>query len=680
MSVKNNSLRVVLLLDDEFDYTNNKYLYSFIIRILYEGGCKSKTAEELSSEILELTSLEYFPEEIVKCIRENNKDEIFEKEEFYSLNENGVIKAKSERANSDKFTKIIELFLDANKDKYSIKKSSMLDLIYKFIYHKFNENLEEIEAILNNKISEESSYEDFSNEEASIINDFLAFENEEKDRLIYNCISKAVDFCMINSKKETVDFSDYTFYLDTNIIVRLLGINNLYRKESNIRFIEKCVESKIKLKISSFVNKEFDKTCDSQINNIIPIVIKRNTLLSPQAISFGAGQNLKKEFYRIYFDWVVSKNNKKDNFIGFKKYLLKEFEKLKEKYSIEVDNENSFEIKNQEMFENLTQSLMKEKEAEYLEQKKANTDVNSVLLVLERRNKESEKQTFLISTDKKLINWCKTVFTAESSIAEHPSAWLSIILKFKGRANTDDFSAFCKFIKIGLVENDKDLQKKIDINRKIISSNLQEEIQESILCRLNNSFPSYPTSYSSDDIIEYEVEYDRKETEKRVAENVSREKTEEYEKRLASLEEFYKNKEINKNQRFDDLKEEYNNKTSELNQKVEELESKLEESKKNVLNDFDEDFNKRKKGHIIKICVLSLIFVALPIVLYFLLSNCSDNSALFQSIGTCATIIIETIFSIFTFRFDDKKVVKSIIRKKPKYEQYRVDIEKKYFK
>ena len=64
--------------------------------------------------------------------------------------------------------------------------------------------------------------EDFSLEEKEIVNNFIYWDNPEKDKFVYQMVACCFDYCSMTAKAdasvfETV-FKDKSFVLDTNII------------------------------------------------------------------------------------------------------------------------------------------------------------------------------------------------------------------------------------------------------------------------------------------------------------------------------------------------------------------------------------------------------------------------------------------------------------------------------
>ena len=142
------SLRVAALLDNELDYTNDKYLFKFILRVLFNDTNYGLTVEQLAEEIVQLVPFEYSIREIKECIFKCNKGQINFNNDLYSLNDKGFEEAKSIN-NQDNFEllKYIEIFFKLNNVDYKLTREQALDIIQRFIYLRFNENIQSINDI-----------------------------------------------------------------------------------------------------------------------------------------------------------------------------------------------------------------------------------------------------------------------------------------------------------------------------------------------------------------------------------------------------------------------------------------------------------------------------------------------------------------------------------------------------
>jgi hypothetical protein len=229
--------------------------------------------------------------------------------------------SKVKKANDIKL--YIELFLKDHSEEYVITKNELEELLENFIYQRFNENLKEISDILNHCLNVDNYDKKFTDDEKIIINDFLAWDNAEKNECVYRLIAKAYDYCMINSKCQAQEmvFSKIHFYLDTNIVFRLMGINGSERESSVKSLIEKCQNAGIKLVVSNFVIEECEYTINSQLELLVESTKTFNKLMPPSTMSFAEEKSIKLDFYRRYYDWVKA-GNKHRNYDGFKKCVI----------------------------------------------------------------------------------------------------------------------------------------------------------------------------------------------------------------------------------------------------------------------------------------------------------------------------------------------------------------------
>ena len=153
----------------------------------------------------------------------------------------------------------------------------------------------------------------------------------------------------------------------------------------------------------------------------------------------------------------------------------------------------SYKTIDPKQFELLSQSLKTFKDEAVVK-----TDVNNILL-LQARRKET-KDLYMVSADAKLIRWCKETFVGCNSLVEFPSVWLSIITKYTGRANEDDYSAFCKFIRLPIVSRDKDIKRKVEIKIRVESFDISDQMKDRIIDELNHNYSQYAEFATPDEV------------------------------------------------------------------------------------------------------------------------------------------------------------------------------------
>lgn len=269
-----------------------------------------------------------------------------------------------------------------------MNRNDLCELISKFIYDKFKESVEQISRIIDVDNLTELHYSvDYTEEDKKFINNFLSWDNYEKNQMIYRLIVRSYDFCVINcSKQPFLDFSLFKFYLDANVLMRYMGINNRQRKESIEQFIEKCKSVNIKLYVSSFSKIEIQKSLENQILSIQTMIEESGRIMSIDAAKCCIeAYSFNIELYKMYYEYV--KRKKDNSFNAFKQYLFRKLDDVIKQF--EYDEVNSFEVLENEKFKKYYELLK-----EIKDEKIVKTDVNNILLVDSLRN--INKDTYMI--------------------------------------------------------------------------------------------------------------------------------------------------------------------------------------------------------------------------------------------------------------------------------------------
>ena len=105
----------------------------------------------------------------------------------------------------------------------------------------------------------------YTEEEKEIINNFLRWDNTDKNIAVFNISSYSLEYCMLTNQKNSntvrlEDLKNKNFYLDTNIIYRTLGINGDNRKKRSTTFLDKFKEAGESLNISFSTHTEFKES------------------------------------------------------------------------------------------------------------------------------------------------------------------------------------------------------------------------------------------------------------------------------------------------------------------------------------------------------------------------------------------------------------------------------------
>lgn len=482
MNDKSIHMSMIAFMDDDAINTNDKYLYEFCKIALYQEGYAGLCLTDLRERILEFVPLDYTEEEISRCIKTmKGKEIVFEKEKYFLTSKadtemQGREKTFALRKHVDNYC---DLFL---RDNQVHDRNSLCDLVSKFLFEKFQESMDQIYCILDPSNRTGLQYSnDYTDEEKEFINGFLVWDNEEKNQTVYKLVIKSYDFCAINcSAQMTFDFSEFDFYLDANIVMRLMGINNVRRKDVVERFINKCKQANINLHVSAFSKVEIQRSIDKQINGIKTFIEETGRVVSPEIASFVPTDRFSHDMYKKFYNYIQKERT--INLNGFKQHMYHELEICLEKFAFE--DAVSYEIENNTDFQKYIAALSKIKDGKVVK-----TDANNILLVLDRR--ETNKDTYMISADGRLINWCKDVFVGKTSLVEFPSVWLALVMKYTGRATQDDYSAFCKFIRLPIVTKDKDIKEKTELKALIDKMDTSDYMKDRMMEELQNNFEHY---------------------------------------------------------------------------------------------------------------------------------------------------------------------------------------------
>lgn len=95
---------------------------------------------------------------------------------------------------------------------------------------------------------------DFNKKEIMVLNEFIKWENEDKNLFMKKVISYGFEYCMIITNTHSKELKDIFrktyFYFDSNIILRTTGIDGEFEKVNSLKFFKKLIELKSQLLIT----------------------------------------------------------------------------------------------------------------------------------------------------------------------------------------------------------------------------------------------------------------------------------------------------------------------------------------------------------------------------------------------------------------------------------------------
>lgn len=447
-------LATILVADDVYPDNVESIIDRIVENILFIHQ-DEKTSIEIQASILSLIKIQLSIDEIELCVNNENKYiKIFSSDlsKYKLRNEILVdIKARSENNINYYITQFSNIVLENKIDEKQVR-----ILILKFLYLVMVNNYSQFQKIADRSIRSAGEVDVsnmFSSTEKEIINKFLEWDNEEKNKLIYKIAAIGVEYCILTNKEyyeelRNISLKNTRLYLDTNIIYRALGLNGYKRQVRVIQFINKCQQTKQKLYISYYTYKEFEESakyhCDDvrKHPSINPVVFREYTS--------------EEDFINAYFTW----KDKNPSF-GADMFLLKikkDFKDFVSEYKIEIEKEKlpvSHEVDEAiSLYSSKIDAYKRNQKnlAEYYLDSSIPTktvfDAQNIYYLERKRDELASKIEYLyfVSADHLLIDWDHLRANREP-IVILPSHWLTIFLRFISRT-ADDYSSFSEFINL----------------------------------------------------------------------------------------------------------------------------------------------------------------------------------------------------------------------------------------
>ena len=315
-------IRFALTIQNNAPTTINKYICKLSESIIFESKKNTLSALEISQKIKEVYALEFDVEEIKNALKQRGNEDILMLEtDKYQLSVKAVDKQKQQDNPIDILNKYINEFLNEFSTSFSVEQ--IKDLVLKYIYYCFNSTADNLMALIKSDIK--NPLKDFSGtkEEIETINDFIRWDNLEKNKFLYSVIAFSYDYCALSAKKDILFskkmFSGKKFILDTNIIFRMAGINNDERRYVINSFVSKCKEVGIELFYTNTVFDEIYRVIDGNIKHI-QYLTKNDEPVSYDLIKDINNYEVN-DFYKLYYSWSKKPENHYNDFLSFQQYL-----------------------------------------------------------------------------------------------------------------------------------------------------------------------------------------------------------------------------------------------------------------------------------------------------------------------------------------------------------------------
>ena len=425
----------------------------FIESVFLTNENAELTIAELANKIYEIFELSFSEEELDSIIaNETDKyflvlDAKYVENKKISLLQSRYLYLYNKETKND-ITQYIDEYL-LQHPQVSIQSESIQNLLNRYFYELLNTNISAYSQLLNPKKDAETSIKveskNFTPAEIDIINDFLNWNDIEKNKAIFKLLSYALEYALVsNNARDNVYLSSLRtkiFYLDTNLLYRALGINGDTRKKRTTVFLRKCKESGQKLIISLYTKKEFEESIDFHINQLKSSQFGRINPAIFDKYCYG------ESIYQYYHEW--RKGRITYGFDIFKAHLVSEYKKLLKLYNIDEDyktplDSDIYDKKIEQYKEEIARIKYTKREQQHhydacnllwLELNRGNNNINLI-----------DCKYYFISTDQKLKQWDESHSLAQPLLLL-PSQWMTLILKYFSRTD-DDFKSFISFLNL----------------------------------------------------------------------------------------------------------------------------------------------------------------------------------------------------------------------------------------
>lgn len=469
--------------------------FNLILKKLVDYSFALKNTTIMSIyEIIEFLSsedgicMDFGHDEIVECVREF--DEVYKiygskDVESIQIEDTYLTKILAKLKTVD-LENVLDQFYDkvlSDKKKSLYKKDKIIEAIYLFLYTLLIESEIEYKRLFSidmksiGKLVRRIEYTD-------IVNDFIKWDDEAKNNILYSLYGAGLEFSILSMKKNLIDveaLKGKTIYLDTNVIFRILGINGSELQKRTEDFVSRFSKAGMKINISSITKNEFDDTIKQKI------LFVRENMKHSSKYTIGEFQRLDRDnysFFQFYLDWSKDK-------IGIKMtslapYILALFKKMIKKYNINLETKIDKAVNPKEVIDQLVSEYQDVKYHDRKTLSLIGNDMKNYNYILSLREKKPEQSFlsvdyFFLSTDYELI-YFDNLNKDNFKVVLHPARLYSIILKFCGRITATELMSFIRMLKVDI----KTEERISETTRLIINDHLNfyesdEELQQPYL-------------------------------------------------------------------------------------------------------------------------------------------------------------------------------------------------------
>lgn len=431
--------------------TTNTIKRKFIESVYVNNGNSQLTLYELANRINEEMGLLFSEDEIKPIVKDSEFFvEVLSKSSEdirYNLQEKRFTTLSAKPI--DEIDNCIDNFFLTKEEAISLSRDSFKELIYRYLHSLLNTNIAAyshfVKASKKDSIPRISS-EHFQDEEIDIINEFIKWDNEDKNKAIFKLVNYSIEYAVVvnNSSEDVLSKSLRTkvFFLDNALIYRALGINGETRQRRTLSFLKKCKESGQKFVISKYTRMEFFNTIEfhlNQLNSSTPF-----GRISPHVFKRYANGD---GFYQFYHEWRNGRINY--GFDIFKTHIYSLYKDLVSKYDIIEDFKVPFnESEEPDVIDNYKEEIKAIKRTNKEEPHLMDARNMFWLECIRGSNCIDITSTkyYFVTSDQKLQLW-DSRHSTNQPLTLLPSQWMGLILKYVSRSS-DDYKSFISFMNL----------------------------------------------------------------------------------------------------------------------------------------------------------------------------------------------------------------------------------------
>ena len=442
----------IIYADSMSNRTTNTIKKKFVESVYVNNGNTLLTLSELVNIIEETMGLMFSEDEIKPIV----KDESVFMEVLNRSSEDIKYNLQEKRYSTlcsksiDEIDNVIETFFSTKvENSLSVTKDGFKNLIYRYLHSILNTNVSTYVQFVNPTKSAtipKLNSEIFTDDEIDLINDFVKWNDETKNKAIFKLINYCIEYAIVvnNSSEDVLSKSLRTkvFYLDNALLYRALGINGETRKKRTISFLKKCKESGQKFVISKYTRQEFFNTVDyhlSQLNSSTPF-----GRITPRVFKRYANGD---GFYQFYHEWRNGRINY--GFDIFKTHIHSLYKDLVRQFDIEENFKVPFDEKEEPAIINTYKE-----EIQAIKKTNRNephmVDARNMHWIECIRNGNNidvaSTKYYFVTSDQKLQSWDR-IHSVNQPLTLLPSQWMGLILKYVSRSS-DDYKSFISFMNL----------------------------------------------------------------------------------------------------------------------------------------------------------------------------------------------------------------------------------------